>query len=294
MSDVWFHPDFDHAAFRNTVARYIKLLIRARWILDPRFISNESLKRWKLSNIDQEPKQSWQLLRQAADTLAVLNTEYIPRCGSGGIPVMEDGDDQPVIRLIEKIAFFVSVDGGGPYHNQALVEASVKLQQTRTFNWEVLAEWHQLDAIRDDLDRISDASPLQRRSQHPTSATVFPVSADVGWTGVTIEFVSNDSFRISAGTSKRILTYAEAGFKDGRRGNMTDSKWALLRMFAMHKGRIDWSNAGRFGNTNVKQAAISEIRRRLKSITGLEDDPFHNYRSKKAYETKFTIRDSSQ
>ena len=77
MSDIWFHPEFDAAAFRKAVARYIKLLIRARCRGSTAFVSEEELKRWGLKNIDQEPLQPWQLVQEAANALAKLNTEYI-------------------------------------------------------------------------------------------------------------------------------------------------------------------------------------------------------------------------
>jgi hypothetical protein len=40
MSDDFFHPNFDPGEFRRTAAKYVKLLIRARWRSEPGFLTS--------------------------------------------------------------------------------------------------------------------------------------------------------------------------------------------------------------------------------------------------------------
>ena len=105
MSDDLYRPDFDFGEFRYSVARYVKYLIRARWKWDAEFLSDAQLTRWDLNNIRRDEHQAWQLLEMAAATLAILNTKFLPRCGSGGVIVNDD--DTPVFRG----------DGGGIFES---------------------------------------------------------------------------------------------------------------------------------------------------------------------------------
>ena len=43
MDTEWVHPDFDPVEFRRAAAKYIKLLIRARWKVEPKFLPQKVL-----------------------------------------------------------------------------------------------------------------------------------------------------------------------------------------------------------------------------------------------------------
>src|SRR6478672_9064376 len=72
-----YEPDFDLGDFRYAVARYVKLLIRARWKCEPGFLSDEELQTWGLGEIAEDRLAGWRLLEDAAAALARLNTEFL-------------------------------------------------------------------------------------------------------------------------------------------------------------------------------------------------------------------------
>lgn len=152
MADPTPTPAFDAGRFRYLVARYIKLLIRARHQAEPGYISSSELASWGLTNIDQERLSTWHLLRAAADSLAVLNTDYLPVSDSGGIEAMDEST--PLTRLMVEVAFFVEQPGGGPPHNQALLDAAARVKTGLPVDWPGLAAWDRLEVIRTDLDRL--------------------------------------------------------------------------------------------------------------------------------------------
>lgn len=163
MSEAWFQPDFDLAQFRYAVARYIKLLIRARWKCEPEFLRLQDLVRWELQKLNEDAYPAWRLLRDAADALARLNTEFLSRCGSGGIPITDEST--PEGRLLESVAFLAETSGGGPFHNQPLLDATESLRSGAEVKWDSLVNWSTLPSIRDDLDQLPDLEEQLRRHQ---------------------------------------------------------------------------------------------------------------------------------
>ena len=119
----------------------------------------------------------------------------------------------------------------------------------------------------------------------------FPYIAGLRWEEVTITFISDDSVKVSAREVSRKFIFAELGFKDNRKGDMPDTRWALLRELAAHSGEIAWDTPVERKAKSIAKAAIKDIRRKLKAFMGIEDDPFFEYRKLKAYKTKFTLSD---
>src|SRR5262245_54260411 len=99
----YYCPDFDLGVFRYAAARYVKLLIRARWKVDPGFISKEDLAAWELQDIEDDTIPAGRLLDDAARALAHLNRYFLPGRGSGGIPVTDEST--PEGRLLFNVAF---------------------------------------------------------------------------------------------------------------------------------------------------------------------------------------------
>jgi hypothetical protein len=154
-------PQFDRGMFRWTVARYIKRLIRARWKSEPDFLSDDDLQRWRLANIRDDSEESWRLLSKAAADLGMLNREFLPRCGSGGVAPV--GEESPVSRLIMEVAFLAPSEGGGPDHNQDLVDAAEILKAGGSIDWENFVDWKKLPQIREDLDELPESAPAVGR-----------------------------------------------------------------------------------------------------------------------------------
>ena len=150
------YRQFNLGEFRWTAARYIKRLIRARWKSDPDFLSEEELTAWKLNNIANDTQEAWQLLQLAAKDIGILNRDFLPREGSGG--VAEVGD--PIVGgLIWSLSFLVPTEGGGPDHNQALFDAAEAIKSGKNLDWEDLVDWKQLSGIREELDQLPESEP---------------------------------------------------------------------------------------------------------------------------------------
>jgi hypothetical protein len=160
--DAVYHPDFDLGDFRHTVARFVKCLIRARWKGEPGFLPDGVLTAWGLQDIADDEWPAWKLLAEAATALGTLSTEFLPRCGSGG--VRETDMTTPVGRLIWAVSGLAEVgDGGGPEHNGALREAARLLRDGKGVDWRSLVAWETLEEIRADLDQL----PHPRRERRP-------------------------------------------------------------------------------------------------------------------------------
>jgi hypothetical protein len=150
--DKSFVPNFDLAEFRFAVARFVKLLIRSRWRCEPGFLSPADLSAWGLSDISTDRLSAAALLDQAANTLAHLNLNFLPRCGSGG--VKETDTTTPEGRLIEAVVILVPSGGGGPEHNGDLCLAVETLKTHPGLDWKRLVDWDALPSIRADLDLL--------------------------------------------------------------------------------------------------------------------------------------------
>lgn len=121
----------------------------------------------------------------------------------------------------------------------------------------------------------------------------FPAPGGLRWEEVSFVFVSNDSVRVSARGTSRTYMFNDLGFLDGRKGDRPDTRWAVLRELARHGGEIGWEAKIEPKHKGRMKAAIKDIRRRLKELMDIKDDPFHPYRKKKAYVVKFELRDES-
>ena len=93
-----------------------------------------------------------------------------------------------------------------------------------------------------------------------------------------MEFVSDDSIRITArGTTNR-YTFAELGFKDGRKGICrTRFGESCVRLPRRTEPPIGAPNFPHLRKARLK-ASIKQIRHRLKKLMGIDDDPFRPYR----------------
>ena len=172
--DGIFHPDFDLGDFRYAVARYAKLLIRARWKCEPGFLPTAQLAGWNLSDIVADAWAAWRLLDQAASALGMLNAHFLPRCGSGG--VRQTDGSTPAGRLISAVVGLADVgDGGGPEHNGALREAARLVRDGKVVDWRALVAWASLEVIRADLDQL----PHPRREADPARLDRIEAALDV-------------------------------------------------------------------------------------------------------------------
>ena len=154
-----------------------------------------------------------------------------------------------------------------------------------------------VESIRSLTEKVDELNSTLRQTEAPlvtkeaeaTKSLLPPIKAS-SWDEVQITFVSNESIRIQAGDLDKPFSYAELGFKDGRKVDTPDTRWRTLQKLAQH-GEISWKTDTDQKIRNIAQKAIQDIRKKLKEITGLEDDPFEPYRKVKAYRPKFKLVD---
>lgn len=118
----------------------------------------------------------------------------------------------------------------------------------------------------------------------------FPPQDGLRWSEVMMEFMDNHSIRITARGVSMVYTFAELGFKDGRKGNLPDKPWEFLRLLAIHHGIISWETEIPTGVRANARKKVQLINERLQAVIGLGDRPILNYRTNKSYKTEFTLR----
>lgn len=301
MPEHEFRVDFDLGAFRHAAAKYVKLLIRARWKDEPRFLSDQTLDHWNLLEIKDDRHlanriPSWRLLEEAAGALGILNTEFLPRCGSGGIPVINC--EKPEFRLMEEIAFLADQYGDYPHHNGTLLTAAKRRREGARIDWDTLVDWPRLPAIRADLDLL----PHPTRGAHEgpgkgtesltsqgTPPSRFPKLDGLRWNEVTIKFVSNDSVRITARGIRRTLSFSEMGFRDSRKADSPDQQWILLKYMARNGGELRWNDPNPPPDQSKAKHKIKHIRKRISEVLHIDNDPFEPYRKFGCYKSRFIL-----
>jgi len=115
--------------------------------------------------------------------------------------------------------------------------------------------------------------------------------SDTEWKNMTWTFLSNELVRVEANGVTKKYRYSDLGFTDNRKGDATDTRWAILSEFAKNNGEITWKTNIKSKEKNRMTAAIRDIRKRLKDFFNIDDNPIHHYRKTRSYKTKFTIKD---
>lgn len=163
-----------------------------------------------------------------------------------------------------------------------------------SISWKILSTvivLETIDLITDDKPMpiwAEKAKPSDILQRHPRIQIDKPLSAPEGinWSDVSIKFIGKDSVEIRAGVPLGVKNFIELGFKDRRTSSNPDQIWETLKLLAKNDGEIAWKDT----DANVKlKPYIKDIRKRLKSLFNIDDDPFHSYRKVKTYRTKFKI-----
>ena len=128
-------------------------------------------------------------------------------------------------------------------------------------------------------------------TKHQTAAN-FPSPPDLKWDEVTITFFQDDAVKIKAQNVEKKFTFAEMGFKDGRKGDAPNSRWDMLRDgFAVRGGAIKWEDdLPQTEKVNLKKT-VSDIGSTLKLFFNMTDGPFQRYHSSRGYNLKLTLLD---
>jgi len=117
----------------------------------------------------------------------------------------------------------------------------------------------------------------------------FHALKDLSWSEIIITFTALDSLRIQARGARKRLTFAVIGFDDKRKGDLPDTRWEILRDdFAQNNGEV--THVTQFTAVKLK-AGVWEINKRLRELFDISENAIFFDRRKRAYVTKFLIRD---
>ncbi len=132
----------------------------------------------------------------------------------------------------------------------------------------------------------------EAQSAQSGSVKKFPPLDGLRWNEVRITFVSDDAIRIEARAIFKRFHFAEIGFKDGRTPGRPNRIWGLLSELAKRDGTIEPAAGRRYtGVQDAGKDAFKELRKCLRAIMSITDDPFFEYRKVKAYKTRFVLAD---
>ncbi|MBN1622397.1 MAG: hypothetical protein JW871_07395 [Endomicrobiales bacterium] len=113
----------------------------------------------------------------------------------------------------------------------------------------------------------------------------FPTPDGIDWNEVCISFIDEENLKIRVKEMKKKYHYSQIGFKDKRK-DLPDFQWETLLGLAKNNGEFSFKmDTGRENS----QKRFQELRKRLKLVMGLKDDPFYSYKKNKSYKAKFNI-----
>jgi len=147
-----------------------------------------------------------------------------------------------------------------------------------------------------ELAKAGSASET-KRAERVTAR--FPKIDGLQWEDVKMEFISEDSIKVTAKGKSKVFMFAEAGFRDERKGDLPDSRWAFFKTLAKLNGELSWKSGITANERGQAKAAIKDIRARLKRLMGIDDDPFYPYKARltnkppNSYKTKFSLSSKS-
>ena len=126
-------------------------------------------------------------------------------------------------------------------------------------------------------------------------SAIFPSPAGLRFGEVRWVFVSDDTARISTRGQERIYHFGELNFRDNRTVGSPNALWSLLRVFAKNQGEIDYDTTNiEFKAQNRMKNHVKNIRKKLKDIFGIEEDPFEPYKKTRSYKLKMAISDKTR
>ena len=101
-----------------------------------------------------------------------------------------------------------------------------------------------------------------------------------------MRFLSRETVEIATPDSRRHYNFSELGFEDRRKSGASNTAWVFLRQLALAK---DNEIKRPVSEPARVEKAVQDLRKRLKDLFGLDDDPFHPYRQVKHYAPKFKL-----
>jgi hypothetical protein len=117
-----------------------------------------------------------------------------------------------------------------------------------------------------------------------------PIPPGTTWADVSIRFLSDNRIQIKAPGCSEPLNCLEAGFEDARK-NVPNLAWKVLRELAINSGKLQRPNVPGAQRKQIVslEKSVEAIRKGLKRLFGIDEDPFFPYREVRCYRGKFSI-----
>jgi hypothetical protein len=116
----------------------------------------------------------------------------------------------------------------------------------------------------------------------------FPLPPGTPWEAITIRFVSDDDVQILACGHTEVRDFAAMGMSDQRTKQRNES-WVFLRLLAERDGT---TGAGAGPTDDYQRTKVHRLRRPLKAVFGLKDDPFRPHRSNVGWVLRPNLKDA--
>jgi hypothetical protein len=119
--------------------------------------------------------------------------------------------------------------------------------------------------------------------------TQIPLPSGTRWSDIEIRFLGDHNFQVFVrGRAGEALDFEAAGFADRRGGERVkpNAAWSMLTFLANHDGAIKLESSETNRERVVK--GVATLRKKLKELVGLDEDPFHPCRAGK-YSAKFAV-----
>lgn len=140
---------------------------------------------------------------------------------------------------------------------------------------------------QDDLEAIElRLAELSTQSKQKALLPRLDVPAGLKWEDVEIRFLTEETIHIKYQGVRRNFGFADLGFEDARSKGTPDGAWIFLRELATAPNneivRHPIAPA-------VAEKRVETLRKRLRTILGLGDDPFFSYRKEHCYRPRFKV-----
>ena len=119
----------------------------------------------------------------------------------------------------------------------------------------------------------------------------FNTPAGTTWKDIVVRFLGDHRIQVTAHEHTahkhtEVFNFVEAGFEDLRTKN-PNSAWILLCRIAKRDGRLERPNQRK--EIRKVEKDVQELKKRLRSLFGIDEDPFLPFRPTKTYQAKFNL-----
>lgn len=151
------------------------------------------------------------------------------------------------------------------------------------------------DRINLGINKINDFKPSEQSQKLQKPIIELPLGTS--WHNIKIRWINGNDIEITLNNDinfKHVWDYKELGFYN-ERSKGPNISWQILTTAANFGGKFSWANLGgvtqidQIKKVDAFQKRVSEIRKQLKIIFGIGEDPFETYGDEKIYRIKLIL-----